>query len=123
MGRVSGATVRFIEAVCPAEVTLERLARRWRRRATAQEGGAASCRPQASDGRPELYAAQAALWEPYDATREAAASHTRLDTTPPPPVLRERLMVTLALPHTVCWLESAAVPGDAQPSKAGASSQ
>ncbi len=120
IGEAGGATVRFIEAVCPEEVTLERLARRWRQRVAAHERGAPTP-AQASDGRPELYAAQAARWEPYDAAREAGARHTLLDTAAPPPVLRERLMVALALPHTVCWLDTLTTPDGAPPPATGSS--
>lgn len=103
VGLASGADIRFIEAICPEEIALERLTHRWSQRIAA----GASPRPsvgQASDGRPELYAAQAAAWEPYDPTREAAATHVRLDTTATPHILRERLLESLAIPRSVCWL-------------------
>ncbi|HET9111930.1 MAG TPA: AAA family ATPase [Ktedonobacterales bacterium] len=106
IGQACGADIRFIEATCPEEVALERLAHRWRQRVAAGASGPIRPTPdaQASDGRPELYAAQAAAWEPYDATREAAATHLRLDTTEPPHILRERLLESLAIPRPVCWL-------------------
>ncbi len=105
VGAEAGATVRFIEAVCPVDVVMARLARRWRQRVAARSADASTA-PQASDGRPELYAAQAAAWEPYDAAREAEASYLRLDTAEPPAILRERLRAEIGLARSVCWLES-----------------
>lgn len=114
----AGVTVRFIEAVCPPELTLARLARRW----NARIASAGSDVAQASDGRPELYAAQAAAWEPYDAQREAGMRYALLDTSAPATVLRERLLVELGLPHDVCWLadpnpraDTAPAPPSVQP--------
>lgn len=106
IGQARGADIWFIEAVCPEEVALERLARRWRQRVTVGARGPMRPAPdaQASDGRPELYAAQAAAWEPFDTMREAAATHLRVDTTEPPHILRERLLTSLGIPRSVCWL-------------------
>lgn len=87
-----GATAWFVECVCPRDVARARLAQRWSRRqrqrqrlrspghvptagtAPAAEAG------NASDGRPELYDAQAAAWQPYDAPAEAALRYLRVDT-------------------------------------------
>lgn len=103
IGQASGADIHFIEAVCSEEVALERLARRWRQRvATAAEPAPSGA--QASDGRPELYAAQAAAWEPYAPADEAAVSHLRLHTAAPPHILRERLLESLDIPRSTCWL-------------------
>jgi predicted kinase len=101
VGRETGATVRFVEAVCPEEVVMARLARRWRQRVAA-----AGAPAQASDGRPELYAAQAATWEPFDAARETGVAHLWLDTAAPPHILRERLLAEIGVVRSACWLES-----------------
>ena len=105
VGEEAGAATHFIEAVCPQDVVMARLARRWRQRVAAR-GADTSTPTQASDGRPELFAAQAATWEPYNAEREAVASYLRLDTADHPAILRERLLAEVGLARTVCWLES-----------------
>jgi predicted kinase len=116
-GQASGATTRFIEAVCPEEVALARLARRWRQRIAQGTTPRAPDAPdapdaQASDGRPELYAAQASAWEPYDAARESAASHLRFDTTSSTSILRERVLEALGAPSAVCWLDAPGVEAE-----------
>jgi uncharacterized protein len=66
---VHGATIVFVECVCPREIVLKRLAHRWKARLEGSHPitEEASC---ASDGRPDLYDAQSAVWETFDADEE-----------------------------------------------------
>jgi Uncharacterized protein conserved in bacteria len=68
------ATIFFIECTLPREITLQRLAQRWQARienSPAMQQNASL----ASDGRPELYDAQARRWEAFDATQEPHIEH------------------------------------------------
>jgi predicted kinase len=102
MAGVSGASVIFLECLCPREVALERLARRWqakRRGALAPDAPSA-----ASDGRPGLYDAQATSWQPYDPAAEPSMRYVVLDATQPVAALVERALEALEAPRQACWL-------------------
>ncbi|WIG60180.1 MAG: hypothetical protein OJF49_002928 [Ktedonobacterales bacterium] len=107
VARDYGARAVFVECVCPRKVTLERLARRWQERVTPEAQGteremAAS---GASDGRPELYDAQAALWEPVT-TEEAAAglAHAQVDTARWLEESVEGALDALGVARFACWV-------------------
>jgi uncharacterized protein len=91
-----------VECVCPREVALERLARRWQ----AKTGGllAADAPSAASDGRPDLYDAQAACWQSFDDTVESPLAYHALRTTPPVTVTAEDALNALEAPHRMCRL-------------------
>ncbi|GHO84437.1 bifunctional aminoglycoside phosphotransferase/ATP-binding protein [Dictyobacter formicarum] len=74
-----GASVIFIECICPREVTLQRLDQRWRSRIAGEPALAGAT--NASDGRPELYDTQVAHWEAFDSGQEPMIRHIALSTT------------------------------------------
>jgi hypothetical protein len=99
---VHGARPVFMECVCPRETALERLAQRWQAKTS---GELASDAPSAvSDGRPDLYDAQAASWEPYDGTVESPLAYHALDTSQAVTLAVERALNALEIPHRMCWL-------------------
>jgi uncharacterized protein len=102
MAMKHGAQPVFMECACPREVALERLARRWQ----AKTSGllAADAPSAASDGRPDLYDAQAACWQPFDDTVESPLAYHALGTTPPVTVTTEDALNALEAPHRMCWL-------------------
>jgi uncharacterized protein len=97
-----GARPVFVECVCPREVALERLARRWQ----AKTSGllAADAPSAASDGRPDLYDAQATCWQSFDDTVESPLAYHALRTTPPATVTVEDALNALEAPHRMCRL-------------------
>jgi aminoglycoside phosphotransferase family enzyme/predicted kinase len=92
----------FMECVCPREVALERLARRWQ----AKTSGllAADAPSAASDGRPDLYDAQAACWQPFDVTLESFLAFHALGTTLPVTVTAADALNALEVPQRMCRL-------------------
>jgi uncharacterized protein len=81
--RSASALARRLEAVpllvecrCSREVALQRLALRWRARTQVPQSGGLQLLPSgptaeaASDGRPELYDAQAATWQPVRSSED-----------------------------------------------------
>ncbi len=105
MAMKHGARPVFLVCVCPRQITLERLARRWQAKAS---GALAPEAPSAaSDGRPDLYDAQAASWQPYDRGEEPPLEYLAVDATQPVTVVAESAQNELEIPHRVCWLESA----------------
>jgi aminoglycoside phosphotransferase family enzyme/predicted kinase len=98
-----GANVVFVECTCPRDITLTRLAQRWRIRAqheaTAQQEASA-----ASDGRPDLYDTQRSRWEAFDPAAEPHVSHYTLTTTEPVQVTTEQVLTELQVPHFHCRL-------------------
>jgi aminoglycoside phosphotransferase family enzyme/predicted kinase len=97
-----GARPVFVECVCPRRITLERLARRWQAKASgALAPGASSA---ASDGRPDLFDAQAAAWQPYDREAESPLEYLALDATPSVAAVAESALNALEIPHRACWL-------------------
>jgi len=97
-----GATAVFIECVCPREVALERLARRWQVRL---EGGQAMNEEasRASDGRPALYEAQCAAWEHFDCDEGRQMQHMVVSTTHPLAESCEQVLDALHMPRCACW--------------------
>ncbi len=95
------ARLIFLECVCPRAVSLARLGRRWGRRVAGEIDQAAS---QASDGRPELYDAQAAIAEAFDAEAEPGIEHILVETASPLPHSRECILAALHIPRLACWL-------------------
>ena len=77
LGTKMGVRVVFAECRCPSDVALERLASRWRARTQTLPDRKAS--GGASDGRPELYQAQLAAWQPVAAEE---AGHLELIEVP-----------------------------------------
>jgi uncharacterized protein len=92
----------FVECVCPPEVALERLARRWKARL---EGGQATNEEasRASDGRPALYEAQCAAWENFDCDEARQMQHIVVSTAPTLAESCEQVLDALHLPRFACW--------------------
>lgn len=108
-----GASAWFVECVCPRGVALLRLADRWRAKRNAH--GADALQPtvaewtvsaalDASDGRPELYEAQASNWEPYAAMMEPSLVHVRIDTGGSAANSIAQVMDALGFTQPACWL-------------------
>ncbi len=72
-----GSTLVFIECQCPREIALQRLTRRWQARLAQQQHTDVSA---ASDGRPELYDAQADGWQPFYPEEEPASEYLAIST-------------------------------------------
>jgi aminoglycoside phosphotransferase family enzyme/predicted kinase len=102
VARELGARAVFVECVCADSVARARLAKRWGARVERRyaDGGASA----ASDGRPELYEAQRAAWEPFDASAEAALVHVAVATDRPLTQSQATLLDALAIPYLACWL-------------------
>jgi uncharacterized protein len=92
-----GTTIVFVECVCPREIVLKRLTHRWKARLEGSQPIAkeASC---ASDGRPDLYDAQSAVWETFDADEEAQIQHIVVTTALPLAECREQVLDGLRVP-------------------------
>ena len=102
--RYNARTV-FVECICPPEVALDRLTRRWATRVAGQP----EAMPQASlasDGRPALYEAQRAAWEQSTDEEDRTIEHLEVDTARPLATEVEQVMEALHLPRFACWLES-----------------
>ncbi len=106
LAAAQGARAIFLECVAPQEVTLQRLARRWAAR-VAGETRAGSEASQASDGRPDLYAAQQARWEAFDAAQEPGLAQYHIETSRGPAVSLEQAQQALGMPRFACWLAAA----------------
>jgi len=100
-----GATAVFVECVCPREVALGRLARRWQLRL---EGGQAINEEasRASDGRPALYEAQCTAWEHCDCDEARQLHHGVVSTAHPLAASCEQVLAALQIPHCACWRPS-----------------
>ncbi len=97
-----GAHTLFVECICPREVALERLARRWKARversqATNEEAS------RASDGRPALYEAQCAAWENFDCDESRQLQHIVVSTAPALAESCEQVLDALHIPRFACW--------------------
>lgn len=92
-----GADVLFVECLCPREVALERLTQRWKRRLEKPERLSRQGSP-ASDGRPDLYDAQCAVWEAFLADAEPGIQHIAVATNVPLSVTFERVLDLLSSP-------------------------
>lgn len=98
-----GANAIFVECVCPREVSLKRLARRWKLRTEGNQGlDEESLR--ASDGRPDLYDAQCAIYEPFASAGEPGAGYLAVSTTLPLVANVEQVLDALHTPRFACWL-------------------
>jgi len=97
------AHVVFVECVCPQEIVMKRLAHRWKARL---EGSStvSEVASRASDGRPDLYDAQRAMWDAFDAEKEPQVQHLVITTALPLQVSIEQLLEALHIPHFACWL-------------------
>ena len=104
VARAHGATVLFIECVCPPETTLQRLAQRWNVR-TDSKHVPSNTTSSASDGRPDLYDAQHAVWEPFVSDEESDVQHVVVTTTQPIVHSCEQVLDVLNVPRLICWLE------------------
>jgi uncharacterized protein len=103
MAAAHGANVIFVECVCPREVTLERLAQRWKLRIEGSQGLSEESL-RASDGRPDLYDAQRAIIEPFVSSEEPGTQHLVVKTTLPLAVTVEQVLNVLQYPRFACWL-------------------
>lgn len=101
-----GARTVFIECLCPPEVALERLARRWASRVAGQPEAVTQA-SRASDGRPALYESQRAAWEAFSSEEQQAIEYLEVDTTLPLAAEIEQIEAALHLPHVACWFTSA----------------
>ncbi len=82
----------FLECVCPRAISLERLEHRWQQRVEGEPNQTAS---RASDGRPELYDAQAGSAEAFDPEAEPGIEHIVIETVSPLSQSRERILDAL----------------------------
>jgi len=92
----------FAECKCPRNIALLRLAQRWRARTatgrrTATEDSDAQLTTQASDGRPELYDAQASAWQPVTSVEAGYMDHIEVLTTAPPASSVDQLLRVLGI--------------------------
>ncbi len=85
----------FVECVCPREVALERLARRWKARVEGKQEAAS----YASDARPDLYDAQSSAWEDFAPGEEPDSGHVVITTTQPSAVCVEQVLDALHRAH------------------------
>lgn len=97
-----GADVLFVECLCPREVALERLMQRWKRRLEESERLSTEA-SAASDGRPDLYDAQSAGWDPFLAGEEPGIKHVAIATTQRLSVNIEQVLDVLRIPRFACW--------------------
>ncbi len=98
-----GAQTIFVECVCPREVALEQLARRWKTRVERSQATSEEA-IRASDGRPDLYDAQWALWEAFDADEELHTAHLAVSTASARVISVEQVLDALHMPHFACRL-------------------
>ncbi len=95
----------FVECQCLRSIVLDRLGLRWQGRVEghplSEEGGA-----RASDGRPELYDTQVALWESVEPDAEPGMEHVLVDTAAPASACQEQVLKRLG--YVVDLLEESA---------------
>ncbi len=96
------AEVVFVECRCPREIALDRLTRRWHARLEASQEHQIQYL-SASDGRPELYQAQADAWE-APLLKKEIAHHVVIETTQPVNVSVEQILALLHIPRLACRL-------------------
>ncbi len=103
LAAAQGARAIFIECVCPPDVALQRLTQRWTARVAGgpQPGAEAS---RASDGRPELYEQQRAVWEAFNADQEPELTHLQVETAGAHAASLEQALAALGIPRLACWL-------------------
>ncbi len=90
-----GANLVFIECQCPREIVLQRLTQRWQARLDQQPQTGASA---ASDGRPNLYDAQADAWQPFHADEEPATEYLAISTATEPSASLPQILDALSIP-------------------------
>lgn len=98
-----GVRALFIECVCPPAVALHRLARRWASY-MAGEAQANAQASQVSDGRPDLYERQRAVWEAFKAEQEPGLAHLQIETGGELAANVEEALESLEIPRFACWL-------------------
>ena len=102
VGAEVGARVVFIACHCPRVTALARLSRRWHSRSAHL---LAETDPTGvSDGRPALYEAQRAQWEPFVASAEPDLLFVSLATAARSVILLEQVLDVLGLVRLACWL-------------------
>ena len=101
--RTRGATVLFVECVCPREVVLKRLATRWNERIKGRSGTDEET-SHVSDGRPDLYDAQRAQWNNVASEEAREMRHLVVETTLPLAINVEHVLEALHIPHFACSL-------------------
>jgi aminoglycoside phosphotransferase family enzyme/predicted kinase len=94
----SHAKVVFIECVCDQATALQRLATRWQMRMLGQPIATAS------DGRPELYEAQKAIWESIRSDETHDMEHIIVNTMLPVPCCIAHILEQCQVPRLACWL-------------------
>lgn len=99
LARTLGAEAWFVECVCPRALAVQRLDTRWGDK-QRHAGGAAD----ASDGRPELYDAQAASWAPFDARHEPDVAYVRVETSASAAANVASILDALGIMSPACWL-------------------
>ena len=110
LARAANATASFVECVCPREVALARLLKRWSDKQSTTGAASPVAAPRTegmprdpSDGRPELYEAQAAAWQPFDDALEPDLSHLRVDTQRSAAASVAQVMDALSIARFACW--------------------
>jgi uncharacterized protein len=98
-----GANALFVECTCPKEVTLKRLAQRWKAR-IGECKGTVEAASRESDARPDLYDAQCAAWEAYIPAEEPGMERVVVSTTLPLAKSREQVFDILHMLRLACWL-------------------
>ena len=90
-----GARPVFAECRCASEVALRRLAERWQARVELTRGVEPG-EGMASDGRPDLYEAQAAAWQPVSQEETATGmAHVVVDTGEAPEISVAQLLADI----------------------------
>jgi aminoglycoside phosphotransferase family enzyme/predicted kinase len=99
--RAHGATVLFVECVCPPETVHQRLRQRWDMLIEPTD----LLSDPTSDGYPDLYERQYAMWEPFVSDEEPGIQHVVVTTTQPVAQSYEQVLDALNVPRLICWLE------------------
>jgi len=95
---LANAAVVFIECVCERATALERLATRWHMHLEGQPT------TTASDGRPEFYEAQKAIWQTIQPDEVPDMMHTIVNTTLPVSLCIAQILEQCHVPRLSCWL-------------------
>lgn len=94
LARKYGASMMFVECICPRAIALQRLEQRWKERIEGSREGLPAASP-ASDARPDLYDAQAACWEAVEPDEEAESMHLVVATAQSLPATLEPVYTAL----------------------------
>jgi len=92
-----GANLLFVECQSSRELALARIAQRWEARLAQQQMPSSS----ASDGRPDLYDAQAEFWQPFYPEEEPAVEYLAVSTEVPLSFSLTRVLDALSVPQTL----------------------